>query len=214
MIPGFSINPLPVSLWQIPSYNKHTKHKPSWPSTGYYPWKSHNNVFCLLGSSVNDLFNLIDTLIKTYGIQNIFFFEKDNFEKKKSAGNETHAKLPSILIDTFSNRMANSKLNYICGRFNTSHCVCRTMLNYLDFSFLGVTRSVIRLSKKLKDNITCYSRFLSILVYLRDSQMIQAEIPLASYVTQGVRLYNTHKYTIYCISITTQRPILIIFCIF
>ena len=45
-IPGFSIKPLSMSLLVLLSYNKHTNHKPSWPSTGYYyPWKSHKKFF-------------------------------------------------------------------------------------------------------------------------------------------------------------------------
>ena len=30
-----------MSLREFPSYNKYTNHKPSWPSTGFYPGKSH-----------------------------------------------------------------------------------------------------------------------------------------------------------------------------
>ena len=106
--------------------------------------------------------------------------------KKKSAGNETHAKLPSILIDTYPNRMANSKLNYICGRFNTSHCACGTMSNYLEFFLSGGDKICHSPFKKVKRQHNLFLSFPCILIYLRDSQMIQAEIPLASYVTQGV----------------------------
>ena len=125
------------------------------------------------------------TLLSRLMVFQIFFFEK-MILKKKSAGNETHAKLPSILIDTYPNRMANSKLNYICGRFNTSHCACGTMSNYLDF-FLSMGDKICHSPfKKVKIQHNLFLSFPCILIYLRDSQMIQAEIPLASYVTQGV----------------------------
>ena len=37
-----------LSLREFPSYNKHTNHKPSRPSTGFYPWKSYKRFFLRL----------------------------------------------------------------------------------------------------------------------------------------------------------------------
>ena len=64
-IPGFSIKPLSVSLRVLPSYNKHTYHKPSRPSTGYYPWKSHKKFFFCMTPS--HLLNGSDLLLGVIG---------------------------------------------------------------------------------------------------------------------------------------------------
>ena len=53
LIHSFSIKPLSVSLRVLLSYNKHTYHKPSRPSTGYYPWKSHKMLFCFFAYSIS-----------------------------------------------------------------------------------------------------------------------------------------------------------------
>ena len=48
-IPGFSIKHYRLSLREFLSYNKHTNHKPSQPSTGFYPWKSHKKFSGVVG---------------------------------------------------------------------------------------------------------------------------------------------------------------------
>ena len=47
-ISGFSIKPLLASLRVLPSYNKHTIHKPSWPSTGPTHGKATTSLFCFV----------------------------------------------------------------------------------------------------------------------------------------------------------------------
>ena len=51
LIPRFSIKPLSVEHSDSPVIKY--KHKPSWPTTGYYPWKSHTHIFFSFQITVN-----------------------------------------------------------------------------------------------------------------------------------------------------------------
>ena len=91
-------------------------------------------------------------------------------------------------------------------RHNSSICKCFQDIAWTFFS-LWVVRSVIHLSKKWKDNLPWWSRFLSILRSLRDSKKKIGLNPTGVIRYLGSVLgslwqNSPHKDAVFCISLT------------
>ena len=88
LIPGFSIKQLSVEPSGVPFIKYTHNHKPSLPSTGYYPWKSHKKFFFEYLPSAQSVQVTALNLLQTYlnykvGTKTSFNFHKSQALNKQ-----------------------------------------------------------------------------------------------------------------------------------